>query len=122
MSDPRPNIVYIITDQQRYDTINALGFPHMETPNLDRLVREGTSFSHCYAAGMSCAPSRASIFTNYYPHTTGILKNACTWRRSWFDIRHHNRRSAASRWSSAQTSSVIEGGRPDSDPKNRAAR
>ena len=85
MPDSRPNIVYIITDQQRFDTINALGFPHVDTPNLDRLVREGTTFNSCYAAGLSCAPSRAAIFTNYYPHTTGILKNACTWRRSWIE-------------------------------------
>ena len=37
----QPNIIFIITDQQRYDTINALGFPFVDTPNLDRLVREG---------------------------------------------------------------------------------
>ena len=85
MADKQPNIVYIITDQQRYDTINALGYPHMDTPNLDRLAREGCVFTRCYAAGMSCAPSRASIFTGYYPHTTGILKNACDWRRSWLE-------------------------------------
>ena len=41
-----PNIILIITDQQRYDTIAELGFPHMETPNLDRLVREGTTFEN----------------------------------------------------------------------------
>jgi hypothetical protein len=38
----------IITDQQRYDTIAALGYPHAVTPNLDRLVREGTHFESCY--------------------------------------------------------------------------
>ncbi|MEL0278211.1 MAG: sulfatase-like hydrolase/transferase, partial [Deltaproteobacteria bacterium] len=37
------NIIYIITDQQRYDTINALGYPFMETPNIDRLVNEGST-------------------------------------------------------------------------------
>ena len=40
----QPNIILIITDQQRYDTINALGFPYMDTPNLDRLATEGVSF------------------------------------------------------------------------------
>jgi arylsulfatase len=40
----KANIVLIITDQQRYDTIAALGYPHAVTPNLDRLVREGTHF------------------------------------------------------------------------------
>ena len=40
----QPNIVFIITDQQRYDTIAALGYDYMDTPNLDRLVREGVHF------------------------------------------------------------------------------
>ena len=85
MSGERPNIIFIITDQQRYDTIRALGYPHMDTPNLDRLVREGVSFSNCHVTAPSCAPSRASLFTGYYPHTTGILKNADRWRRSWIE-------------------------------------
>ena len=41
MSSDRPNIIFIITDQQRYDTIGALGYDHVDTPNLDRLVGEG---------------------------------------------------------------------------------
>lgn len=81
----RPHIILIITDQQRYDTIAALGFPHMDTPNLDRLVREGVSFSNCFITAPSCAPARASLFTGYYPHTTGILKNADRWTRSWVE-------------------------------------
>ena len=83
MSERPPNIVFIITDQQRYDTIAALGFDYMDTPNLDRLVREGVSFERCYITAASCAPARASLFTGYYPHTTGILRNADLWRRSW---------------------------------------
>ena len=86
MADSRPNIVFIITDQQRFDTISELGFPHMETPHLDRLVREGVTFTNCHVTAASCAPSRASLFTGYYPHTTGILKNADTWQRSWVEL------------------------------------
>ena len=67
------------------DTISALGFPHVETPNLDRLVNEGTHFTKCFVTAPSCAPSRASLFTGYYPHTTGILKNADNWTRSWVE-------------------------------------
>lgn len=85
MPNSRPHIILIITDQQRYDTIAALGFPHMDTPNLDRLVREGVSFGNCFITAPSCAPSRASLFTGYYPHTTGILKNADRWTRSWVE-------------------------------------
>lgn len=84
--DDRPNIIFIITDQQRYDTIAALGYPHVDTPNLDRLVREGISFDQCHVTAASCAAARASLFKGYYPHTTGILKNADTWRRSWIEL------------------------------------
>ncbi len=86
MADQRPNIIFVITDQQRYDTINALGYDYMDTPNLDRLVREGVSFSDCHVTAASCAPARASLFKGYYPHTTGILKNADRWRRSWIEL------------------------------------
>ncbi len=82
----RPNIIFIITDQQRFDTINALGFDYMDTPNLDRLVREGVTFTQCHVTAASCAPARASLFKGYYPHTTGILKNADRWRHSWIEL------------------------------------
>lgn len=85
MPNQRPNIILIITDQQRFDTIAALGFPYMDTPNLDRLVNEGVSFTNCHITAPSCAPSRASLFTGYYPHTTGIFKNADRWTRSWVE-------------------------------------
>jgi arylsulfatase len=85
MASSRPHIILIITDQQRYDTIRGLGFPYMETPNLDRMVQEGVSFQNCFITAPSCAPSRASLFTGYYPHTTGILKNADSWTRSWVE-------------------------------------
>ena len=81
----QPNIILIITDQQRYDTINALGFPYMDTPNLDRLVREGVSFDNCHITAPSCAPARASLFTGFYPHVTGIMRNADRWTRSWVE-------------------------------------
>ena len=86
MPKQSPNIIFIITDQQRFDTIKSLGFPYMDTPNLDRLVSEGVTFTQCHIAAPSCAPSRASLFTGYYPHTTGILKNADLWRHSWVEL------------------------------------
>lgn len=84
MSQPeRPNIILIITDQQRYETIRSLGYEYMDTPHLDRMVDEGVAFSQCHITAPSCAPSRASLFTGTYPHTTGILKNADAWKKSW---------------------------------------
>ena len=85
MPPMRPNIILIITDQQRYDTINALGFSYMDTPHLDRLVNEGVALTSGHVTAPSCAPSRASLFTGYYPHTTGILRNADQWRHSWVE-------------------------------------
>ncbi|MFT7691722.1 MAG: arylsulfatase [Candidatus Latescibacterota bacterium] len=81
----RPHIIFIITDQQRFDTIRALGYDHVDTPNIDRLVHEGVTFTGCHITAPSCAPSRASLFTGYYPHTTGILKNADAWNHSWIE-------------------------------------
>ena len=78
-----PNVVFVITDQQRLDTIGALGYEYMDTPNLDRLVDEGVTFTNCHAPSASCAPSRASLFKGLYPHTTGIHRNGDSWRRSW---------------------------------------
>ncbi len=86
MTQEQPNIIFIITDQQRFDTIAALGFDYMDTPHLDRLVKEGVSFSGCHITAASCAPARASLFKGYYPHTTGILKNADSWKRSWVEL------------------------------------
>ncbi|MFV0333022.1 MAG: sulfatase [Tropicimonas sp.] len=79
----RPDIVVIMTDQQRFDTIRALGASHMDTPNIDRLVEEGVSFGQCHVTAPSCVPSRASIFTGYYPHTSGVIANGQPWSRTW---------------------------------------
>lgn len=81
----RPNIVLIITDQQRYDTISALGYPYMETPNLDRMVNEGVAFTNCHITAASCVPSRASFFKGYYPHNTGVMRNGDAWSSTWVE-------------------------------------
>lgn len=81
----RPNIVLIMTDQQRFDSIAALGHDHVDTPNLDRLVREGAAFTNTYVPSPSCAPSRASLFTGLYPHSSGVLRNDDPWSHSWVE-------------------------------------
>ncbi len=86
MPEDRPNIIFIITDQQRFDTIRALGHPHMDTPHLDRLVREGVTFTNCYIPAASCAPCRASLFTGQYPHAHGVLRNGDRWSHSWVEL------------------------------------
>ncbi|MCG8548437.1 MAG: sulfatase-like hydrolase/transferase [Alphaproteobacteria bacterium] len=81
----RPNIILIITDQQRSDTINALGAPWMKTPTLDRLAREGTAFSNCFVTSPVCVGARASLFRGQYPHATGIFGNFQPWTPSWVE-------------------------------------
>jgi arylsulfatase A-like enzyme len=65
MSSRPPNIVLLLTDDQRFDTIAALGNPHVRTPNLDRLARSGTAFTQahipCGTSPAVCMPSRAML-------------------------------------------------------------
>ena len=70
-----PNILWICTDQQRYDTIHALGNKHIRTPNLDRLVATGTAFEHAYCQTPVCTPSRGSFLTGMYPSTVHACMN-----------------------------------------------
>lgn len=78
-----PNIILIITDQQRADTIGALGAGWMQTPHLDRLVREGRAFTQCFATSPVCVASRASLFTGKFPHSTQVFTNFQPWEPSW---------------------------------------
>lgn len=75
MERKRPNILWICTDQQRFDTIGALNNPYINTPNMDRLVKEGVAFTRAYAQSTVCSPSRASFLTGRYPRTTRVTRN-----------------------------------------------
>lgn len=75
MNDKRPNILWYCTDQQRFDTINALGNVNAVTPNLDRLVASGTAFTRCYTQSPICTPSRATFLTGRYPATHHVHRN-----------------------------------------------
>ena len=70
MRGSRPNLLLVITDQQRADTVTP-GGPCL-TPNLQRLAAEGARFERCYAANPICSPSRASLFTGHLPHSHGV--------------------------------------------------
>ena len=71
----QPNVLVIMTDQQRYDTIGAHGNSLIQTPALDRLVRGGTSFTSAYCASPVCVASRCSFVLGEYPHMTGCTAN-----------------------------------------------
>jgi len=76
----QPNILWICTDQQRWDTIHALGNRHIRTPNIDRLVAEGTAFEAAFCQSPICTPSRASFLTGLYPSTVhGTTNGNVVW-------------------------------------------
>jgi len=76
----RPNFLFIITDQQRADTLSAYGSALGATPNLDRMAAEGVVFERGYCNNPLCMPSRASILTGRYPSSTGVRTNGCVAR------------------------------------------
>lgn len=78
----RPNILFITTDQQRFDTIASLGNKYIRTRNMNRLVSEGVTFTKAFTQATVCTPSRASFMTGRYPHNTGARGNG-------FDIREN---------------------------------
>ncbi len=73
----QPNILFVMTDQQRFDTIAALGNSHIYTPNMDRLVQRGLSFTNAYSTCPVCVPARATVRTGCQPPTLRIFTNRC---------------------------------------------
>lgn len=66
----RPNILLITSDQQHHNTLGAFN-PEIKTPNLDRLIQEGTTFNRAYCPNPTCTPTRGSIITGMYPSQHG---------------------------------------------------
>ncbi len=71
----RPNLLFILVDQLRYDTLGCAGHPMLKTPNIDRLAAQGTRMSNCYAQAAVCGPSRASMLTGHTVASTGVLNH-----------------------------------------------
>lgn len=70
-SQNRPNIIFILTDDQRWDALGFAGNPIIRTPEMDRLAAEGTYFENAFVTTPICAASRASILTGLYERTHG---------------------------------------------------
>jgi choline-sulfatase len=71
----RPNILFVMTDQQRFDTIAALGHRPAVTPNLDRLVQRGVAFTRAYSSCPVCIPARYTLMTGCEPSRTSWFGN-----------------------------------------------
>lgn len=80
MATTEPNILLILTDQQRTDTLGFRGQTPCRTPNMDRIANEGISFDRAICASPLCLPSRAAIFTGQYPHQINMMQNSDTLR------------------------------------------
>src|SRR5262245_1310136 len=74
----RPDVVIVLTDQQRADAFGAAGATDLRTPTMDRLAREGVMFTRAFAATPQCSPSRAGLLTGLYPHRTDVMGNTGT--------------------------------------------
>ncbi|MBM4018656.1 MAG: sulfatase, partial [Planctomycetes bacterium] len=71
----RPNVLFILTDDQRFDALSCAGHPFLATPHLDRLAAEGARFANAFVTTSLCSPSRASLLSGLYPHGHGVLNN-----------------------------------------------
>ena len=71
----KPNILHIFVDQQRFDTIAALGNPIIKTPNLDRIANQGVAFTNAYTPCPVCIAARCSMIYGQYPYSTGCYEN-----------------------------------------------
>jgi arylsulfatase A-like enzyme len=69
------NLLFLFTDEQRADTMAAYGNRRIQTPNLNRLAGQSTVFERAYVTQPVCTPSRASILTGLWPHTSGCTQN-----------------------------------------------
>jgi arylsulfatase A-like enzyme len=71
----KPNILFVLTDDQRWDSLGCAGHPFLKTPNIDRIAKEGAYFKNAFVTLPLCSPSRASFLTGKYAHTHGIKGN-----------------------------------------------
>ncbi|MCK4965498.1 sulfatase-like hydrolase/transferase, partial [bacterium] len=74
-SKRKRNIVFILSDDHRYDAMSCLGHPIARTPNMDRLVRDGIHVKNAFITTSLCSPSRASILTGLYAHKHNVIDN-----------------------------------------------
>ena len=69
------NVVFILSDDHRYDVMSFLGHPWVETPAMDAMARDGVYFENAMVTTSLCSPSRASVLTGQYMHNHGVVDN-----------------------------------------------
>ena len=71
----RPNFVFILVDDMRWDSFSYAGHPFLKTPHIDRIAREGAQFTNAFVTTPLCSPSRGSFLTGQYVQTHGVIGN-----------------------------------------------
>ena len=74
-AQPRPNIIFLMSDDQSYGTMQHHGEPWMQTPGMDRLAAEGAHFTRAFVTTSLCSPSRASFLSGRWARSHGVLDN-----------------------------------------------
>lgn len=82
MTDKKPNIIVIMTDDQGYGDLSCMGSKDFVTPNIDGLAERGARFTSMYSASPVCSPSRASLLTGRYPANAGVRSILAGHRRA----------------------------------------
>ncbi len=80
----KPNILYIMTDQQCRNMLSSYPGSQCKTPNLDKLIADATRFDNAYTICPLCTPARASMLSGVYPHAHGLMSNYSVWPREDF--------------------------------------
>ena len=75
VSNKKPNIIFIMSDDHASHAISAYGSKINKTPNIDRLAEEGVRLDNCFCTNSICSPSRAVILTGKYSHINGVRDN-----------------------------------------------
>jgi N-acetylglucosamine-6-sulfatase len=70
-----PNVLFILTDDMRWNCMSIAGHPYLKTPHIDRLAKEGVHFKNAFCTTSLCSPSRASILSGLYAHAHGVSNN-----------------------------------------------
>jgi arylsulfatase A-like enzyme len=71
----RPNILFVLLDDLRWDALGYAGHPHVRTPQIDRIAKEGVNFRNAFCTTSLCSPSRASLLSGVYAHKHGVTNN-----------------------------------------------
>ena len=75
LAQQRPNILYIMSDDHDNDAISAYNKQFIQTPNIDRLAKEGMKFNRAFVGNSICSPARATLLTGQHSHKNGVKDN-----------------------------------------------